>query len=78
MFNKLIETLLGREVMKVIFCGKELEQADFMRLIEIVKPAVCEVVVHHAKGGVPDEEVTKHAKTTAEAIVSALSFTTKN
>ncbi len=64
--------------MKVIFCGKELEQTDFIRLMEIVKPAVCEVVVHHAKNGATDDEVTKHAKTTAEAIVSALSFTTKS
>lgn len=64
--------------MKVVFCGKELNEADFGRLVEIVHPAVCEVVVHHAKKGEPIELVAKHAETTAKAIVSALSYTTKS
>ncbi|AWK42616.1 hypothetical protein GPY51_10995 [Photorhabdus laumondii subsp. laumondii] len=65
----------NKENSTVIFAGKEVEQEHLYHLLEVIAPAVCEVAIHHAKNGEDTEIVTKHAKATAEAIVSALTFT---
>ncbi|WP_445494427.1 hypothetical protein [Photorhabdus sp. SF281] len=65
----------NKENSTVIFAGKEVEREHLYHLLEVIAPAVCEVAIHHSKNGEDIEIVTKHAKATAEAIVSALTFT---
>ncbi|WP_448512343.1 hypothetical protein [Photorhabdus laumondii] len=65
----------NKENATVVFAGKEIERDHLYHLLDVIAPAVCEVAIHHAKNGEDAEVVTKHAKATAEAIVSALTFT---